>query len=118
MEINASKIAIRTNLLRGTVKYRLRKLGYNTGEGVTYQERVIKEVLAYENHLPISRGIDHSLEYKIYFYWLTHKNNKAKDIADYLNITKGKVDYILNRIVKTGFVTVESKLNYLNENQL
>lgn len=116
--MNASQIARKTNLLRGTVKYRLRKLGYDTGTNVRYEATIIKDILEFSYPPEAKRKTDYSLDADIFFYWKENNNNSVPEIAKALNLPEGKVHYILKRTIKSGFVTAESKLNYLTDNQL
>jgi len=110
--MNASQIALKTQLSRGSVKYRLRKLRYNTGQGIQYEPNVWREVLNFEKHVVHRRAVDYFMEYEVYFYWKENKNNSVTDIALHFNIAYGKVEHILRRVFKNKCVTVESKINH------
>lgn len=116
--MNASQIANRTNLLRGTVKYRLRKLGYDTGTDVRYEATVIKEILEFSFPPEPKRKVNHFMEGEIFFYWKQTKNNSIKEVANAMNVTETKVFQVLRRIEKNKAVHFESRMNYLTDNQL
>jgi len=109
--MTCAEISETTKLLRGTVTYRLRKLGHVTGKGIQYDDSIVNEVMNYERHLSLRRGINLNKEYDIYFFWISNTNNSSKVIAEHFNVPIPTVNYILDRIVKTGYVTVESKIN-------
>jgi len=118
--MNAYQISLKTNLLRGTVKYRLRKLGYNTGKGIEYPATIVKEISGFVTDFGNRNTgkIDYTFEYEIFFYWLENKNNSAKEIAEHFLLPERKVNYILKRVFKKGYVTAESRLNYTELNKL
>lgn len=116
--MTASQIANKTKLLRGSVKYRLRKLGYDTGPGIKYPPDIWIEVSAFKHIEHPSRKINHTLDAEVYFFWLENKNNSTIDISEALNIPTNRVNYILDRIFKEKEITIESRLNYTTINQL
>ena len=116
--MNASQIASKTNLCRGNIRYRLRKLGYDTGRGVDYEMNVLREILDFSEPQQPKRKADYSLDSDIFSYFQNNKNNSIRDISTALNIPKDKVHYRLKRIFNTGIVVFESKMNYTPLNQL
>ena len=115
--MRANDIAIKTNLLRGTVKYRLRKLGYDTGIDVRYEYSVLEQIRYfdrfYDRDKPRKKRIpNYDMEAEIYFYFVGNKDNSTRMVAEHFNLPYQKVNHIINRVLKQRFVIAESKINF------
>ncbi len=109
--MNASQIAFESKLLKGTVHFRLRKLGYETGLYTDYNDDVLEQVKEFDKYIKHKPKVNHEMEAEIYFYWKSHKHNSYRNISEALNIPINRVTLILSNVIKKGFIIVESKLN-------
>ena len=110
--MTAAAIAFKCGINRDTAHSRLKKLGYKTGLGVEYDTEVLNDIMYFvKSYDTTKRKPNHSNELEIFAIFCGQIENSIDSIARELNLPKHRVNAVIDRILDTGCVIVESKMN-------
>ncbi len=108
--MDIQQLAKKLNLGRDGTYFRMWKLGIKRKD--IYSENDFEKLIEYKQKMTLHRYRVSDLEF--YEYFITNKENSLNTMSKLFDIPLPQLSYRLNKIIKTGFVTVPSKINLKN----